>query len=97
MEKEKVIVNYEGVFLGAEWAEGKSKAGKDFAFGKVRIDFKGLKKDGTTFKQEFEGFVDSKDKLPGEDIEEYSRVLVEFEVPDLPTQAMRFVRIVRNI
>lgn len=97
MENEKQTFMYEGVFLGAEWAEGTSKEGKDFAFGKIRIDFKGTKKDGSTFKKEFEGFVNSKDNMPGTEIEEYSRVLVEFAVPELPTQAMRFVRIVKNI
>ena len=91
-------ITYKGVYLGSEWAEGvASKTGKAYAFGKITIDFKAHKRDGSEFKQRVEAMISSKDELPDESIQEYAPVLVEYELPESPGGMLRFVRIVENI
>ena len=91
------LITYTGVFLNASWAEGTSKEGKHYAFGSIRIDFKGKTRDGKPYTRSGEFVVDKKDMLPSETIEEYSKVLVEFSAPDTPLGKLQFVRIVKNL
>ena len=96
--EEKKLITYPGVFLGASWVEGiSSKTNKPYAFGSVRIDFKGLTRDGVVYTRNAEFMVDKKENLPSADIEEYSKVLVEFALPDTPLGKLQFVRIVKGL
>ena len=90
-------ITYKGVYLGSEWAEGVSKTGKAYAFGKITFDFTAHKRDGSEYTSRVENTLDSKEQMPGENIKKYQPVEVEYELPESPSGDLKFVRVIRNI
>lgn len=96
-KNKEVVVGYVGTFLGADWIQGKKKDGTPFNFGKVKIDFDGVKRDGGVFTSTCEFLVDDPRDLPRNDIERYTKVYAEFKLPSTPQGKLQFSRIVGNV
>ena len=96
-KNDNVVVGYVGIFLGAEWIQGKKKDGTPFNFGKVKIDFDGVKRDGGVFTSTCEFLLDDPRDLPRNDIKRYEQVYVEFKLPSTPQGKLQFLRIVGNV